>query len=159
MDLRKLKKMEPEENRFSEKKEIERPKRTRIKKKEEREKNPLSGALALTVLAGIGILFFLTTVLNNDPQVKGVQTEKEREKAQMQASEAASTLRSRFQERLKSIQERVAELDPEDATSNAPQINKLIEDLQALQGMPQKSVENACHAICDSIDQRSDEEN
>jgi uncharacterized protein HemX len=154
MNLRKLTRQSEEEApQEPEKKEAEKPKRTRIKK-EEKQKSPLSGALALTVLAGIGILFFFSTFTNSDPQVKGVQTEKEKIQTTKQASEAASTIRGRLEDRLESIKERVSELDPEDAVENAPQINKLIEDLQALQNTPSEGIENACHAVCDSIDQR-----
>lgn len=155
MNIRKLRSQkDPEDVEELDIKEVEKPKRTRIKKKEEREKNPVSGALALVVLFGIGLLFVFTTFTNSKPQVKGVQVETPKEEISKQASTAASTIRGRIDDRLDSIKDRVSKLNPEDAVSNAPQIEKLIEDLEALQGMPQESVENVCHTVCDAIDQR-----
>lgn len=129
----------------------EKPKRTRKKQKIEKEKSPLSGFLAICVLVVIGLLFAYTRLDDSDNQVKGLQTVREREEVSQEASQAATAIRGRFEDRLESVKDQVENLRAEDVVENSPQIEKIIEDLQSLQGLPKRQVKQTCQAICDSL--------
>jgi len=129
----------------------EKPKRTRIRKRPEKEKSPLTGFLAFAVLIGIGVLFLFSTLSDSDPKVQGVKTTREQEQMTKEASVAASAIRGRFEDRLESIKEQVLGLTDEDIVANSPQVEKIIEDLQSLQKLPQKQVKQTCEAICEAL--------
>lgn len=155
MNLRKLQKVDPDEKESVENKEEivveERPKRTRKKQKPEKEKSPLSGFLAVCVLVVIGLVFAYSQLGDSSSQVKGSQTIREKEQVTKEASQAATAIKGRFEERLDSIKDQVEDLRAEDVVENSPQIEKIIQDLQSLQGLPKQQVKKTCQSICDSL--------
>lgn len=146
MDLRKI---EPREEDEKHSKPADKPKR-QSRLKPEREPSPLSGLLAVGLIIGIGVLFVFSS-LGPQPQVKGVTDKKEEAKRSKDVENASSAIRERVDDRLESVKEQVAGLTQEDIVVDSPQVQKIITDLQALQGLPANQAREACESICQSI--------
>lgn len=147
MDLRKI---EPREEDEKLSKPVEKTKRqSRLKR--EKEPSPLSGLLAVGLIIGIGVLFVFSSLSPREPQVKGVADKKEEAKRSKEVENASSAIRERVDDRLEAVKEQVAGLTQEDVVVDSPQVQKIITDLQALQGLPANQAREACESICQSI--------
>lgn len=149
MDIRKIETRSTEESHDFVK--PEKPRRPRSSRRE-KEPSPLSGLLAIGVIIGIGVLFAFSTLTNQNASVRGVQDKKEPLNSSKNASEAATAIRNRVDDRLEAVKEQVADLSGQDFIADSPQVQKIITDLQALQGLPAGKAREVCESICQSIE-------
>ena len=148
MDIRKIEPRNDEENETV--KLPEKQKRTRPSRRE-KNPSPLSGLLAIGVIIGIGILFVFSTLTDQAPQVKGVQDTKKIEKTK-DVEAASSAIKGRVDDRLENIKDQVEDLSGQDFVTDSPQVQKVINDLQSLQGLPADQARDVCESICKSIE-------
>lgn len=99
-------------------------------------------------------------VSNVSRLVEGAQTNKEDESrdpstvAQQSSvgSFSSSQIQEQVQEKLEEVKKQVATLNISDIAQNSPQYQKVVSDLQNLQGLPKEEAKKACLNICDSLE-------
>ena len=79
--------------------------------------------------------------------VKGVSTQKQKDASLPSASKPQSSL----QQRLDSIKHEVSKLDIADIASSSPQVQKLINDLNAIKNYPSHQIKDICQKICSGL--------
>ncbi|GEM_PF-1270472 len=97
--------------------------------------------------------------VKSSESVAGVKTqatkdEKESSETEDQASPFSftpSTIRSDVQQKIDILKEQVTSLKVEDVASASPQIQKVINDLKALEQYPKNQAKQMCETICKSL--------
>ena len=79
--------------------------------------------------------------------VKGISTQKQKNVSLPKTSKLQSSL----QQRLDSIKHEVSKLDIADIASSSPQVQKLINDLNALKEYPSHQIKGICEKICSGL--------
>ncbi len=79
--------------------------------------------------------------------VKGISTQKQ-ENASLPS---ASSLQNSLQQKLGDIQQQVSKLDIADIASSSPQVQKLINDLNALKEYPSNQIKDICQKFCSGL--------
>jgi hypothetical protein len=64
---------------------------------------------------------------------------------------SASSLQNSLQQKLGDIQQQVSKLDIADIASSSPQVQKLINDLNALKDYPSNQIKDICQKICNGL--------
>jgi hypothetical protein len=64
---------------------------------------------------------------------------------------SASSLETELKKKLDTIKQEVSKLDIADIASSSPQVQKLINDLNALKDYPSNQIKDACQKICSSL--------
>jgi len=79
--------------------------------------------------------------------VKGVNTQKQKNVS----LPSTSKLQNSLQQRLDSIKQEVSKLDIKDIASSSPQVQKLINDLNALKDYPSNQIKDICQKFCSGL--------
>lgn len=106
------------------------------------------GIVALIALVGILLVVQFSLSADRKGVVKGVKTEKVTEQESKKVEEAKSRLQGTIEDQLDDIKDQVTQLDPQDIVSSSPQVQKIIDDLKDLQGVPKDELKNVCENIC-----------
>lgn len=109
------------------------------------------GILAFFVLIIILLLVQFSLVGGTKGLVKGVKTQKEIQHDNQNVEAAKGRLQGTIEEQLYAIKKKVTELDPQDIVQSSPQVQKIIDDLKNLQGVPKDELKNVCENICKGI--------
>jgi len=135
--------MEPEE-----KKERKKYKR----RNGERPGGYVGGLLAILLI--IGIFFGIKYFSGDAGKVAGVNTDtkKEQETLQVEKQKAKENVKNQLNDRLEKIKSDIDDLSIVDVTSQSPQVQKIVRDLQALQNLPKDQVKKSCEQICQSFE-------
>lgn len=108
------------------------------------------GVLALIVL--VIVLIVAQFVITRKSDVKGAKTEQSlHQEETKKVEEAKKRLQGTLEDQVDSIKEQVTQLDPKDIAESSPQVQKLIEDLKNLQGVPKDQLKNTCINVCKSL--------
>ncbi|MBI2442513.1 MAG: hypothetical protein HYV40_01230 [Candidatus Levybacteria bacterium] len=113
-----------------------------------------SSSLSKGVFALIALVIVLVLVqfsLTRQGFVKGAQTKKEVQGESNKVEAAKERLQGTVEEQLNEIKKQVVSLDPEDVVHSSPQIQKIIDDLKNLQGVPKDELKNVCENICKQL--------
>ena len=79
--------------------------------------------------------------------VKGVSTQKQKNVS----LPSTSNLQNSLQQKLGDIQQEVSKLDIAEIASSSPQVQKLINDLNALKDYPSNQIKDVCEKICSGL--------
>lgn len=108
---------------------------------------------AFVVIVLILLLVAVQFSLTNGAKglVKGVKTEADVSAQQKKVEAAKERLSGTVADQLDQIKKQVVQLDPQDIVTSSPQVQKVIEDLKNLQGVPQDELKNVCENICKGL--------
>ncbi|MDP3940845.1 MAG: hypothetical protein Q8Q49_00900 [bacterium] len=109
------------------------------------------GVFAIIVLIGILVIVQFSLLGNSKGFVKGVKTEKENRQNQQKVEDAKERLQGTVEDQIDAIKKQVMQLDPQDVVSSSPQVQKIIDDLKNLQGVPKNELKNVCESICKGL--------
>lgn len=109
------------------------------------------GIIALIALVGILLVVQFSLSGNGKRLVKGVKTEKATTFENEKASKAKERLQGTLEQQLEDIKRQVTQLDPQDFVKSSSQVQKIIDDLKDLQGVPRDELKNVCENICKSL--------
>jgi hypothetical protein len=109
--------------------------------------------IIIFILLGIGLLGYSAKTLvldkNQDifskKSVKGTSTQKNSNVP------SASSLETELKKKLDTIKQEVSKLDIADIASSSPQVQKLINDLNALKDYPSNQIKDVCEKICSGL--------
>lgn len=110
--------------------------------------------LAFVAIIG-GLLLYLSLFLFlgknklslSKKSVKGISAQKQKDAS----LPSASNLQSSLQQKLDSIKQEVSKLDIKDIASSSPQVQKLINDLNAVKNYPGNQAKEICQKICGGL--------
>lgn len=116
----------------------------------------LLGFIAVGVFKYRDSLFSFIPQDTSESFVMGASAEKnpaakDRGRASTEASKAATLESMSFQDRLMELKEEITHLNPADVAGSTPQIQKVIKDIQSLQGYPQSQAKQMCQNICKNL--------
>lgn len=109
------------------------------------------GIFALIALVVILLVVQFSLSTGNRGLVKGVKTEKATSEENEKVTQAKERLQGTIEEQLEEIKDQVTQLDPQDVVQSSPQVQKIINDLKDLQGVPKNELRNVCENICKEI--------
>ena len=105
--------------------------------------------LAVLILACLifALFYFKDSIF---PQQNGVSIKSSVDKNLNQNQEVLGATQ-RVRERIEEIQENVNSLNIVDVATSSPQIQKVINDIKALESLPRDQAKNACEKICSGL--------
>jgi len=120
-----------------------------IRSEESWNKKRIFAAIFLIVLLAIGGYLFKTRVLDTDlsPQnlksVKGKASKEERKKEDL-----GIQIQEAVKEKINSLKQEASSLNIAEVASSSPQIQKIINDIKALEQYPTNQAKEICKQIC-----------
>ena len=117
-----------------------------IKSEESWNKKRIFAALFLIALLVAGVYFFRSRVFNADlfsKSVKGVNSEEKKEKEDFKIDVQEAVI-----EKINSLKQEVSSLNIIEVASSSPQIQKIINDIKALEQYPTNQAKEICKQIC-----------
>lgn len=111
-------------------------------------KKRIFAALILILLLAIGGYFFKTRILdeNLSPQtksIKGISTAEKTTEPPFRTS-----IQDAVKEKINSLKQEVAGLNISEIASSSPQVQKILNDIKALEQYPTNQVKEICKKIC-----------
>lgn len=106
--------------------------------------------LFLLIALGFGLKTFILVPSTSTLQsVRGKKTEKQATNSFSLPN--VSTVQKALQQKLEDVKEEIIHLNVENIASSSPQIQKVINDLNALRQYPANQVKDACLKICSGL--------
>ena len=109
------------------------------------------GIFAVIALIIILVIVQFSLLGNSKGLVKGEKTQKEVQQNQQRVEAAKDRLQGTIEDQVEAIKKQVMQLDPQDVVSSSPQVQKIIDDLKNLQGVPKNELKNVCESICKGL--------
>jgi len=106
--------------------------------------------LAALTLLGYGIKTFVLGK-NIDFFSKKTTLGTSTQKQENTSLPTASSIQNSLQQKLGNIQQEISKLDIADIASSSPQVQKIINDLNALKDYPSNQIKEVCQNICNSL--------
>lgn len=124
-----------------------------IKKEESWNKTRIFAVLFLVLLLAVGGYFFKTRVLdaksisfsNPFKSIKGVTS---KEESKNSGKDMNIDIQKAVKEKINSLKQEVSSLNIVEVASSSPQIQKIINDIKALEQYPTNQAKEICRQIC-----------
>lgn len=115
------------------------------------DKKKIAIFLLILILAGVGLVYgFGNQKFLSQGEISGIQAVEEREKPKIEPP-SFTNLQNTFEERFNDIRKEAEKIDVTEVASSSPQIQKVINDIKALQNYPRNQAKEACFSICEGL--------
>lgn len=134
-------------------KEIEKLDKINLNKETWSRKRIAIGVVLLVVLGGLFLYaaksygLFANSSQGPGKVVSGISTKKDKP----ERKKATIPSKTDVEEGLESIKQDIQTLSLEEIASSSPQVQKVLQDIQSLQNLPQNQVKQACENICKNL--------
>lgn len=125
-----------------------RSRRSQGREEDERpwDRKKITLALLVLVCGLLALFYFKDSIFpKQEVDVKGITDQK------LVKDQNVSEASHRVRERIKEIKENVNSLNVVDIATSSPQIQKVINDIKALENLPKNQAKEACERICSKL--------